>query len=745
VQALMIRLDALARRRHRVVIGIWLAIVAVALPFAMRQSNHLSSGGFAVAGSQSSDVDATLKSDFPKESRSTLDVLLYPHKGATPSMVRADITQVQRGLHGISSVSLGAQDREAANFAAGLLEPTLLPLHVAGNEDTAQGIAETLRARLGLNGPTDHQLEMHLLGEGALWAGLEDTSKRDLSHAELIGFPIVLLVLLAIFGSLAAAMLPITLGAVAVLVTGALIYFLSLAMQLSVFVSNVASLLGIGVAVDYSLIILARVRQELHAGRDLATARHIALGTSGTAVIFSGIAVIVSLVGLWVVPNGALRSMALGAIIVVAISVIASVTLLPALITLLGTRRLTTGFLVERARRWRRPRRAGRTAMSWERWTHAVMRRPVLSIAAVGTVLLVLCIPALSLRMSTGVLSQLSKSNETRVGFNEAQKLAGVGALGPIYVMAHTSPSVSQAELHTRITQLRNITKHFPRVASIGATHTSSNGSYTFFTATPNIDPESPAAMDLVKRLRRSLATALLSTNVSVAIGGTPAVQLDEVHAIATNMWKAILAVLVMAFLILMILLRSILLPLKAIVMNLLSVGAAYGVLVVVFQWGWFDSLFHYESRGYLETLTPSLILAIVFGLSMDYEVFLLTRIKERWLATGDSKVAVAEGLAASARTISSAAFILVCVFSVFIATGVPSIKELGLGAAVAIGLDATLIRLILVPATMELLGDWNWWLPKPLERLLPTGPHEIFLETTTTPVGETGVSIASP
>jgi uncharacterized membrane protein YdfJ with MMPL/SSD domain len=180
-------------------------------------------------------------------------------------------------------------------------------------------------------------------------------------------------------------------------------------------------------------------------------------------------------------------------------------------------------------------------------------------------------------------------------------------------------------------------------------------------------------------------------------------------------------------------------------VMNLLSVGAAYGVLVVVFQWGWFDSFFHYESRGYLETLTPSLILAIVFGLSMDYEVFLLTRIKERWMVSGDSRAAVAEGLAASARTISSAALILVCVFSVFIATGVPSIKELGLGAAVAIGLDATLIRLILVPATMELLGDWNWWLPRPLERLLPTGPHEIFLETTTTPVGETGVSTASP
>jgi uncharacterized membrane protein YdfJ with MMPL/SSD domain len=744
MSSLTLRLDALVRRHHRLVLGVWLAIVVAAIPFAMRQSDHLSSGGFFVKGSQSSNVDTTLRRDFPQETRSTLDVLLYPRKGATSAMIRADVARVQRAVHGVGGVRLNPEDREAANFAAGLLEPTLLPLHVAGNEDNAQDIAETLRARLGLNGPTDHHLEMHLLGEGALWAGLEDTSKRDLSHAEIIGFPIVLIVLLAIFGSLAAAMLPITLGALAVLVTGALIYFLSLAMQLSVFVTNTASLLGIGVAVDYSLIILARVRQELQAGRDLPSARRIALGTSGTAVVFSGMTVIVSLAGLWVVPNGALRSMALGAIIVVAISVIASVTLLPALITMLGARRLTTGFLAERARRRRRPKRAGRPSMSWERWTHAVMRRPVLSILGAGSVLLVLCIPALSLHMSTGVLPQLSKTNETRVGFDEAKKLAGAGALGPIYAVAHSAAQAPPA-FRNRVTLIRNIAKHSPRVASIGTTHTSKDGSYAFFTITPTVDPESPAAMDLVKRLRGSFSASLKTTDVTVALGGTPAVALDEVHAVATNMWKVILAVLVMAFLVLMILLRSVLLPLKAIVMNLLSVGAAYGVLVVVFQWGWFDSLFHYESRGYLETLTPSLILAIVFGLSMDYEVFLLTRIKERWLASGDSRTAVAEGLSASARTISSAALILVCVFSVFIATGVPSIKELGLGAAVAIGLDATLIRLILVPATMELLGDWNWWLPRWLERLLPTNSHENFTETTTTPVGEAGVSTAIP
>jgi uncharacterized membrane protein YdfJ with MMPL/SSD domain len=206
-----------------------------------------------------------------------------------------------------------------------------------------------------------------------------------------------------------------------------------------------------------------------------------------------------------------------------------------------------------------------------------------------------------------------------------------------------------------------------------------------------------------------------------VTLGGTSATQFDEQREVAQNIWKVFVAVLALAFVVLMAVLRSVLLPLKAIIMNLLSVGAAYGVLVAVFQWGWADSIFHYHSPGHLDTLTPPLILAIVFGLSMDYEIFLLSRIKERWLLSGDSQSAVAEGLAASAKTISSAAFILVCVFAVFIGTGVPTVKELGLGAAVAITVDATLVRLVLVPATMQLLGDWSWWLPGPLERLMPT------------------------
>jgi RND superfamily putative drug exporter len=243
------------------------------------------------------------------------------------------------------------------------------------------------------------------------------------------------------------------------------------------------------------------------------------------------------------------------------------------------------------------------------------------------------------------------------------------------------------------------------------------SGDRTLLTALPVADGEAPQTEALVRRLRDKLPEA--------DVGGVTAAQTDIRELISGSMWKVLLFVLGLSYLVLLILLRSVVLPLKAVLMNLLSVGAAYGVLVAVFQYGWIDGFLGFQSSGHIDTLTPPLVLAVVFGLSMDYEVFLLSRIRERYEATGDTRRAVAEGLARSARTITSAALIMVAVFAVFVGTGVPSIKEIGLGNAVAIAVDATLVRLVLVPAAMELLGDWNWWLPKRLERVLPKGSVE--------------------
>jgi RND superfamily putative drug exporter len=377
-----------------------------------------------------------------------------------------------------------------------------------------------------------------------------------------------------------------------------------------------------------------------------------------------------------------------------------------------------------------RPRRRGSTrpaahrAGFWERWTAAVTRRPWVSALAAAGVLLALAIPALSLHFGNGALRQFPKDNETRVGAELAAQKTGAGAAGPVQVVAQVgsgrvSDDANRAAIASYVADLRRD----PDVARVLPPQPSRDGHAALITAVPRHDPESPQAEALVERMRDDAGP--LRGVAEVQVGGATAFNKDFVDLVSGSMWKILLFVLVFSYLVLFLLLRSVLLPLKAVVMNLLSVAAAYGVLVTVFQYGWFDGLLGYESLGYVNSMTPPFLLAIVFGLSMDYEVFLLSRIRERYDATGDTKRAVAEGLRASAGTISSAALIMVAVFSVFAFTGTPSIKEIGVGMSVAIALDATLVRLILVPATMEIMGRWNWWLPKRVDRVLPHAGFE--------------------
>ena len=425
--------------------------------------------------------------------------------------------------------------------------------------------------------------------------------------------------------------------------------------------------------------------------------------------------VVLSLSAVWIMPIAALRSMAAGAMIAVSVSVLVSVLLIPVLVGWLGPRRLTA----HRVRRWkvRRPK------ISWIRWTEGVTRRPLLVIVPVCFLLLPLCMPAVRMTTNTGALLELRSQNATRLGFEEAQRLQGPGALSPLFVVVHSATG-NRSALHHAAVIAHHAAEGLSHVRSVGLIHLASHGYYAVFTVTATVDPESPAAGHLVTDLRNELRRLFVNSRIDAAVGGETASQLDEVQSIAGSMWSLVAAVLFASFVILMVLLRSVVLPLKAIAMNLISVGMAYGVLVIVFQWGWLDGLLHYSAPGHVQALVPPLVLAVVFGLSMDYEVFLLTRIREQWDRCGEQREAIAGGLAASAGAITSAAFVLVCVFSVFIATGNPTIKELGVGAAVAISIDATLIRLVVVPATMTLLGRWNWWLPYWLERLLPSLGH---------------------
>jgi uncharacterized membrane protein YdfJ with MMPL/SSD domain len=723
VQAVMDRLADFLERRRLLVLGLWVAVLLAAVPFASKQTDHLTSGGFAVPGSQSAAVDRNL-ARFDGAQRETLAVVLARRPGATSAAVRSEIRRVGAIADDLPHASLTPAAADRAGRQAADASITVVPLTVAGRQDQLADLAVDFRDRLGTSARDG--VQPYLVGQQALWAGMQDLAKEDLAASERVGFPIVLVILLAVFGSLAAASLPLALGFASVGITGAGIYFLSQATDMSVFVTNVASMIGIGVAVDYSLFVLARYREEVRGGAVPIDARRIALRTSGLAVTFSGITVIVSLAGLFLVDSTTIRSMAMGAIMVVAVSILAAVTLLPVLMRLLGRRAyargriaIVTTLLVRRVRNI--PRRAGSTRPGgarpafWERWTAAVTRRPWVSALGAAAILLVLAIPALSLEFGDGALRQFPKDNQTRVGAELAGRELGAGGATPLQVVVR--PAQPQA-LSTFVSDVRRD----PEVARVSPPiHARAGGDAALIQITPRHDGESPQARALVARLRDQPHAGF----ASVQVGGATASVEDFKNLVSGSMWKILVFVLAFSYLVLLLLLRSVLLPLKAVLMNLLSVAAAYGVLVTVFQWGWFDGLLGYDHLGYVNTMTPPFLLAIVFGLSMDYEVFLLSRIRERYDATGDTTTSVAQGLRASAATISSAALIMVAVFAVFAGTGTPSIKEIGLGLSVAIALDATLVRLILVPATMELMGRWNWWLPGPLERLLPRAQFE--------------------
>src|SRR3954464_7589755 len=719
----MIRLAQFLGRRRRWVVAAWVLIVLLALPFASKQTEHLTGGGFDVSGSQSMKVSEAVQGDFGSQADG-IAVVLKAAPSATAAERDAAVTRVREEVATLDDVVLPPATAAQARRQLQGTDVVVVPLRSDLSSDELIDPAKTLRENLDPGDAADG-VTPYLVGQPTIWAGMQEISKEDLAKAESSGFPIVALILLVVFGSLAAAALPLALGAVSVLVTGALIYFISLQVDTSVFVTNMASMIGIGVAVDYSLFILARYREEREAGREKGEARALALSTSGLAVTFSGMAVIISLAGLWMVDNQALRSMALGAMTVVAVSILTATTLLPALIAMLGDRVLPGGVVgkVESffRRRFYRRHTAEQAAAEqnrfWRAWTARVMARPWTAVIGVAAVLLFLASPLLSLQTGTEALSQFPEGSDVRVGNELASAQLG-GGTDPVQVVAsfHGTPAAAD---RAAVGGFRRELKETPGVAAVGAPAFAGND--VLIQATPKAPSESDAATALIDRLRDAVVpSSALAQRAEVDVGGETARSHDVRGQIGGSMWKIILFVLALSFVVLMVMLRSLLLPLKAVGMNLLSIGAALGVLIAIFQWGWLDGFLGFESQGALDTINVPLIFAVVFGLSMDYEVFLMSRIRERYMAHGDNERAVAEGLSSSARTISSAALIMSSVFAVFVLTGVPSIKELGLGCAAAIAIDATLVRLILVPAAMKLMGRWNWWMPSWLDRALP-------------------------
>jgi uncharacterized membrane protein YdfJ with MMPL/SSD domain len=662
--------------RHRVVVLIvWAALIAAALPLALQQSDRLTGGGFQVPGSGSERVEKEVQSSVPLDYRpTTLGAVLVAPKGTPLRDYRAALAALAKATRATPRVDLDPRIAEGALYFARTRpgQPNVVALTLDADEFHAPDVAKALRKQLGLaDGRHYGAVQLHLVGAGALWAGMVDLTKEDLAGAERVGFPVVALILLALFGSLAAAVLPLAIGGVAVLVTGAVIALLSRHVTMSFYVPNMASMIGLGVAVDYSLFVVVRFREELRDGATLAAARATAMATSGVAVLFSGAGVVIALAGLLLVPTPAIRSMAVGSMVVVVVAMLACALLLPALLAVLGPR---IG-----------PAKAGSNL--FRRWSERVTRRPGLSLVLVVALLLALAAPVLGTRTGDGALRQFPKDNETRQGFEAARQVRGPGDGTPLKIL------VRAKDLNPAVALLRAD----PDVVKTGVRTRTDDKRWLFLVVRARFDADAPQAKALVQRLRDKLPAGSL-------VGGNGAAQLDFHDAITGSLWKIGLWTLAATFVLLLLMLRAVPLALQAVAANVLSVGASFGVLTATQVW--------WRPDGYIDTVTVPIILAVVFGLSMDYEVFLLSRIRERRDAGLDTRTAVLEGIATSGRTITGAALIMVAVFACFAVTGVPVITELGLGAAVAIAIDATLVRLILVPAAMVLLGDRCWWAP---------------------------------
>jgi uncharacterized membrane protein YdfJ with MMPL/SSD domain len=712
-------LTGFVSRRARVVLVAAMLLTLAALPFAAREQDHLQAGDTIAASSQSAAVSNVIqRGTFSGAQVAAMAVLLQPRPNARPGDTSVAIERVGKEISRVQGVRITHAAHSAA-LASARAHPdstVVVPIDYGGGVGIDQ--ARDLTRALGIHNPrpgsaVSGRVRIDLIGEGPLWAAFISRADHDTSAAEALGVPIVAIVLLLAFGSLLAALLPVAIGAIAIVITGAVIYALSLATDMSIFAATVASMVGLGVAIDYSMFILVRYREELRAGLSSDDARERAMSTSGRAVVYSGVTVAFAQSALFLIPSPGIRSIAGATIIVVAVAVLSAAIVLPALLIKLGCRAWEPGRLHRLIGRLDAPR--ARRAGFWGRWTDVVMGHPGRCLAVATALLLAAALPTLGLTVRNSASSQLPRDDEVRQGIRLVTQQQGPGVLSPLQVMISAPDGHPLAR--TTVARIAGAVAQDQAVQRIDATRLSSHGDRALVTATLRQDPESQAARDTIDRLRSTLPAAVRGARIDV--GGTTAMILDFDRLVTTQLWRPIMFVLAAEFLILVALLRSPVLALKAALTNLLSVLATYGLLSGVFQHGWLAPLgIHKASTIY--PITLPLVLTLASGLSMDYHIFMLSRIRERYLVGGDTRRAVAEALASSASPITSAALIMVIVFLAFVTAGSPSIQQLGFALAVAIALDATIVRLVIVPAAMAVLGDWNWWLPRRREQ--PTG-----------------------
>jgi RND superfamily putative drug exporter len=690
------RLGDASARRPWLTIGAWAVAAALVIGLA-----STAGGAFVddlvAPGSQSEEAMQLLEERFPEAAGgSAMAVFAAPegqrlegHRPAIEAAI-ARITAVER----VTTV--------ADPFTAGTVSPD-------GRIGFAEITFDRPSTELGPEPPAavaDALMPARESGIAAEFGGDAAfiNAPSETSGTEAAGLLTALVVLVVVFGTIVAALVPISLTLVAVAVGLGGITLLAGAMDVSSAAPTIGAMIGLGVGIDYALFIMARYREHRADGQDNPTALSNAMGSAGSAVLFAGGTVIVAMAALVLTGLGFLTSIGLSTSLVVLVAVATALTLLPALLSLLGNR-VDAGRLIGR----RRPVGNARET-AWWRFAHRVSGRPWPYLAVASVVLLALAAPALQMKTGFPDAGDDPTSTTHRRAYDLLADGFGPGFNAPLLLVADLRrPGVDARAIGA----LAERVAADPGIALVGEPQISPAGDTVVLPTIPTTAPADAATSETLDRVRE-----LVPANV--AVSGLTAMTDDLTRQLADTLPIFIAAILAASFLLLMVVFRSIAVPLKAVVMNLLSIGGAYGVVVAVFQWGWLGDLFDLDRTYLIASPMPIIFFAVLFGLSMDYEVFLLSRIREEYDATGDNTESVARGMAGTGRVITSAALIMTVVFASFVADPSPLVKMLGLGLSTAIVLDATIVRMVLVPATMALLGRANWWLPRWLDRRLP-------------------------
>jgi RND superfamily putative drug exporter len=678
-------------------IATWVAVLTGMFVLA-GEAGGTFADDFAAPGSQSARAMDLINENFPEAAKGRALVVLEATDGSTVDQERDGVAQILAGvadLHHVAAVSDPLQARTISDD--GRIAYAELTLDVPEREmgKPAFTVLSDGVSSIGTDG-----LRVELGGDAVFLNSEDDTS----GHVG-IGLLVSLLVLLVVFGTAVAAVLPIGLSLVAVGAGIGAITLLANPMTVSVSAIPVAGLVGLGVGVDYALFVVARYRENRNAGQDNRGALAGAMSTSGAAVVFAGGTVVAATAALAITGIGVLSSIGFATALMVAAAVAAAITLLPALLSLLGNR-------IDKGRIGRRHRTAKQAEETvWWRFGHRVAARPWPYLFTAVIALLAVAAPAVAMQTAFPAAGDAPEHTTHRQADDLLTDGFGEGINAPLTVVVDLGAAEGVGA--DDITGVAADIAAVPGVTAVGEPVASDNGDTVVFTATPATGPADPDTSATIESVRDVIPGNVYVTGIT-AITDDLNAQLEETLPLFIG------AVIAVSFLLLMMVFRSIAVPLKAAAMNLLSIGAAYGVLVAVFQWGWGVELLGLEGPTPITSLIVVIMFPILFGLSMDYEVFLLSRIKEEYNATGDNTESVARGLAGTGRVVTSAALIMVAVFLSFVASPVPSLKMLGLGLAVAVAVDATVVRMVLVPATMALLGKANWWLPTWLDRVLP-------------------------